>query len=443
MGEIDSTSHLTYRGLFIIAILLFGFSSSLVGEIWNTSLTAIAEEIPSSNTYQLGVSKPCSVLSHTNPRGKFSGSIREVKPMFREPQPAASTPPVTASIPRTKPDAGLRVAGVTGSNPYLARVQARIAGFWTSPPVDISGRAMTAVVGFRLERDGRISNVTVEQSSGNEHYDQAAAQAVQKAVPLPPFPPDLPNMYFDAHYTFSVGEGSGALDYPRENRSSGDSDSMVNTHRDTDPIEMPISRQLDDCRKYLDTMLNAIYKVPETQEGLDILQSLSNELPLGEHEETNSNEYSELQWLARDLHRNVRDRRKEITEKLVQEIKWREYDSACEKIVRKAKFPLHLRDEPVAAWRQETKTLGRAFCTAVQGGGTVEFRVIDEKTPTVGIFVTTTKRRFVVILQKKMQGDLSEAWTAVEIQTPSDRRPAVTILGQTFMDGFPNLVQNE
>ncbi len=443
MGEIDSTSHLTYRVLFIIVTLHFGSAFSLVGEIWNTSQSAIAAEIPSSNAYQPEVNKPCKLLSHTTPRGKFSDSIREAKPMFREPQPAVIAPPVAASIPRTKPDARLRVAGGTGSNPYLARVQARIAGFWTSPPVDKSGRGMTAVVGFRLERDGRISSVTVEQSSGNEQYDHAARQAVQNAVPLPPFPPDLPNMYFDAHYTFSVGEASGALDYEGESRSTGDSASMVNTHRDTYPIEVPISRQLDDCQKFLDMMLNAIYKVPESQEGLDILQSLSNELPLGEHEETNSNEYSELQWLARDLHRNVRDRRKEITEKLAEEIKWREYDSACEKTVRKAKFPLHLRDEPVAAWRQETKTLGRAFCTAVQGGGKVEFRVIDEKTPTVGIFVTTTKRRFVVILQKKMQGDLSEAWTAVEIQTPSDRRPAVTILGQTFMDGFPNLVQND
>ena len=100
---------------------------------------------------------------------------------------------------------------------------------------------MTAVVGFRLERDGRISSVTVEQSSGNEQYDHAARQAVQNAVPLPPFPPDLPNMYFDAHYTFSVGEASGALDYEGESRSTGDSASMVNTHRDTYPIEVPIS----------------------------------------------------------------------------------------------------------------------------------------------------------------------------------------------------------
>lgn len=440
MGEIDSTSHLTYRGLFIIVIFLFGSSSSLVGEIWDTSQLAIAEEIPSSNDQPLVVSKPCSILSHTTPPGKFSEPIREVKPMFRDSQP-------TSSIPRTKPDTRLRVAGVAGSNPYLARVQARISGFWTAPPVDISGRAMTAVVGFRLERDGRISNLTVEQSSGNEYYDQAARQAVQNAAPLPPFPPDLTDMYFDAHYTFYVGEASGALDYPRkilaQHRSSGDSDSIVNTQRAADQIKMPISRQLDDCRKYLDTMLNAIYKVPESQEGLDILRSLSNELPLAEHQETKSNEYWELQWLAKDLHRNIGDRTKEITEKLAETTKWREYDSACENTLRKAKFPLHLRDEPVAAWRQETKTLGRAFCTAVQGGGKIEFRVIDEKTPTVGIFVTTTKRRFVVILQKKMQGDLSEAWTAVEIQTPSDRRPAVTILGQTFMDGFPNLVQND
>ncbi|MBK8378757.1 MAG: TonB C-terminal domain-containing protein [Nitrospira sp.] len=443
MGEIDSTSHLTYRVLFIIVTLLFGSAFSLVGEIWNTSQSAIAAEIPSSNAYQPEVNKPCKLLSHTTPRGKFfrldTGSKADVS---RAAAGRDLAPRWPLAFPRTKPDARLRVAGGLGPT-LIWRVQARIAGFWTSPPVDKSGRGMTVVVGFRLERDGRISSVTVEQSSGNEQYDHAARQAVQNAVPLPPFPPDLPNMYFDAHYTFSVGEASGALDYEGESRSTGDSASMVNNHRDTYPIEVPISRQLDDCQKFLDMMLNAIYKVPESQEGLDILQSLSNELPLGEHEETNSNESSELQWLARDLHRNVRDRRKEITEKLAEEIKWREYDSACEKTVRKAKFPLHLRDEPVAAWRQETKTLGRAFCTAVQGGGKVEFRVIDEKTPTVGIFVTTTKRRFVVILQKKMQGDLSEAWTAVEIQTPSDRRPAVTILGQTFMDGFPNLVQND
>ncbi len=37
----------------------------------------------------------------TPPPVKYSEPAREVKPMFREPQPAASTPSMTASIART------------------------------------------------------------------------------------------------------------------------------------------------------------------------------------------------------------------------------------------------------------------------------------------------------------------------------------------------------
>jgi TonB family protein len=143
------------------------------------------------------------------PPVKFSEPVREVKPMFREPQPVATAPPVTASVSRAKPDTRLRVAGMPGSNQYLARVQARISGFWTAPPVDISGKALTVTVRFRLERDGRVGGVIIEQSSGNDYYDMAAQRAVQSAIPLPPFPPDLTDSYFDAHFTFAVGEAAG------------------------------------------------------------------------------------------------------------------------------------------------------------------------------------------------------------------------------------------
>ncbi len=143
------------------------------------------------------------------PPVKTSEPVREVKPMFREPQPYAAAPPVTASIPRTKPTPMLRVPGVSGSNPYLARVQARISSFWTAPPVDLSGKVLTVTVRFRLERDGRVGSVIIEQSSGNDYYDMAAQRAVQSAIPLPPFPPDLTDSYFDAHFTFAVGEAAG------------------------------------------------------------------------------------------------------------------------------------------------------------------------------------------------------------------------------------------
>ena len=143
------------------------------------------------------------------PPVKATEPVREVKPMFREPQPVASAPPVTASVSRSRPETRLRVAGMPGSNQYLARVQARISGFWTAPPVDLSGKALTVTIRFRLERDGRVGSVIIEQSSGNDYYDMAAQRAVQSAIPLPPFPPDLTDSYFDAHFTFAVGEAAG------------------------------------------------------------------------------------------------------------------------------------------------------------------------------------------------------------------------------------------
>lgn len=68
---------------------------------------------------------------------------------------------------------------------------------------------------------------------------------------------------------------------------------------------------------------------------------------------------------------------------------------------------------------------------------------MNERSPTVGIAVKTRKRRFVVILQKKMTGDLTEEWRAVEVQTPSDRKAIPFLLGNSFMASFPEMVQDE
>lgn len=144
----------------------------------------------------------------TLPPVKYSEPVREVKPMFREPQPAVNAPPVTANIPRTKPETRLRVPGVAGSNPYLALVQARIQKFWEPPDVGVLATPRV-VVKFRLERNGQVSSMVIEESSGNDYYDMSAQRAIRSAVPLPPFPNDLTDSSFDAHFTFFVGEAAG------------------------------------------------------------------------------------------------------------------------------------------------------------------------------------------------------------------------------------------
>lgn len=127
------------------------------------------------------------------------------------PQPAPEAKPTpTAKLATTRPDMTINVPGAgPGSNAYLARVQQRISSFWQAPPVDLAADSLVVVVRFRLTRSGAVTSVVVEQPSGNEYYDLAAKRAVLNADPLPPFPKDLQDPYYDAHFSFVVGGQTG------------------------------------------------------------------------------------------------------------------------------------------------------------------------------------------------------------------------------------------
>jgi colicin import membrane protein len=119
-----------------------------------------------------------------------------------------SKPQVEAKAPSVKAiETTLKVPGMApGSNAYLARVRQRISSYWSAPPVDVTEQAHVVIVKFRLHRNGTVSGVSIEQSSGNEYYDLAGKRAVVSAIPLPAFPSELTESYFDAHFTFTVGE---------------------------------------------------------------------------------------------------------------------------------------------------------------------------------------------------------------------------------------------
>jgi len=135
---------------------------------------------------------------------------QESKVAHAESQPTAA-PQLEAKAPSVKAvDTTLKVPGMApGSNVYLAQVRRKISSMWAAPPVDVTAQAYRVVVKFRLHRDGSVSGVVVEQSSGNEYFDLAGKRAVVTANPLPMFPADLTESYFDAHFTFTVGEQNG------------------------------------------------------------------------------------------------------------------------------------------------------------------------------------------------------------------------------------------
>lgn len=135
---------------------------------------------------------------------------KESKPLMAEAQPKPASQR-EAKIPSVKAvDTTLKVPGIApGSNAYLARVRQRISAVWSAPPVDVTVQVYSVIVKFRLHRNGTVSGVAIEQSSGNEYYDLAGKRAVINAEPLPGFPPELTESYFDAHFTFTVGEQNG------------------------------------------------------------------------------------------------------------------------------------------------------------------------------------------------------------------------------------------
>ncbi len=89
---------------------------------------------------------------------------------------------------------------------YLALLQSRIQANW-EPPYSSGKQALTkkTVVYFRIQRNGRLTEIRIEQNSGDYLFDQAALRAVTLANPLPPLPFDFPEPSLGVQFEFAQG----------------------------------------------------------------------------------------------------------------------------------------------------------------------------------------------------------------------------------------------
>jgi protein TonB len=120
----------------------------------------------------------------------------KAKPKKNAPAPAATPAPAPTPEPQGSPtgaSAGLALgAAVAGlDNPnftygyYVDQMLALISSNWVRPPV---GSGVEATVYYRIQRDGRITELRIVRSSGYNSFDLAALRAVQASSPLPPLP---------------------------------------------------------------------------------------------------------------------------------------------------------------------------------------------------------------------------------------------------------------
>ena len=86
---------------------------------------------------------------------------------------------------------------------YLIALRNRIGQNWSAPAGVVSrGQPVKTTVYFRIQRDGRVVEPRVENSSGINFFDQSAVRAVLISNPVPPLPMGYEGEELGVHFDF-------------------------------------------------------------------------------------------------------------------------------------------------------------------------------------------------------------------------------------------------
>lgn len=137
------------------------------------------------------------------------------KPPPRSAPPTEEAAPPAAggtSLPYARVGAGGLSGGVTADardfefTYYLMLIRNKIAQNWSPPAGLPTGRAVRAVVYFHVGRNGDVSGIRLESSSGISFFDQVSVRAVTLSDPLPPLPLGFPGSDLGIHFGFEYAQ---------------------------------------------------------------------------------------------------------------------------------------------------------------------------------------------------------------------------------------------
>jgi len=84
---------------------------------------------------------------------------------------------------------------------YLSSIHKKIKENWR---IDNIFGERTAIVSFRVYRDGRIEDISLEKSSGDTRFDRSVLEAVISTRQAPPFPAEITHNYLDIIIDFKT-----------------------------------------------------------------------------------------------------------------------------------------------------------------------------------------------------------------------------------------------
>ncbi|MEK7232847.1 MAG: TonB family protein [Elusimicrobiota bacterium] len=122
------------------------------------------------------------------------------------PKPSMSAGPVTSMSPSAGAAAGMpgNAAGVATDLPnfpypwYISQVRQMLWTAWQKRMPPTSGEG---IVMFAIMRNGSLTDLRMESSSGDGDFDREAVAAVQAASPFPALPSDFAEPFLKIHLT--------------------------------------------------------------------------------------------------------------------------------------------------------------------------------------------------------------------------------------------------
>ncbi len=113
----------------------------------------------------------------------------DVITVSEDPRPARPEREAREAARPARGEDGRAAQNAGGADEYLSLVRRRISELKSFPAEALNeGSRGTAVVGFRLGRDGTVSGVRIVQSSHSPLLDAQARATVDRAAPFPPIP---------------------------------------------------------------------------------------------------------------------------------------------------------------------------------------------------------------------------------------------------------------
>ena len=141
----------------------------------------------------------------------------EKKPSPPPPPPPTKAPPADAPEGPSGPPSGSSTVGDDESGSitametgdfelawYRDSVTSSLYGHWVKPILQGVGEPYEVAVTFEIQRNGRMTDLKIEQPSGIPSFDRSALRAVSDAAPFPPLPRQWRKPTLSARFLFRL-----------------------------------------------------------------------------------------------------------------------------------------------------------------------------------------------------------------------------------------------